>query len=100
MFPACAMVCETSKSVCNINTFSVAWGFCGISYTKKDHDNFASLSCEKKLSSDYFFGSGPGFVNRTQSNPGFVNPGRSGPGFVNPIRSGPAQVLSTPKDAF
>ena len=29
------------------------------------------------------FGSGPGFVNRTQSDPGFVNPIRSGPGFVN-----------------
>ena len=26
-----------------------------------------------------FFGSGPGFVNRTQSDPGFVNPVRSGP---------------------
>ena len=35
-----------------------------------------------------FFGSGPGFVNRTQSDPGFVNPVRFGPGFVNPIRSG------------
>ena len=40
-----------------------------------------------------FFGSGPGFVNRTQSDPGFVNPIRSGPGFVNPIRSDPVQVL-------
>ena len=36
-----------------------------------------------------FFGSGPGFVNRTQSDPGFVNPVRSGPGFVIPIRSDP-----------
>ena len=36
-----------------------------------------------------FFGSGPGFVNRTQSDPGFVNPIRSSPGFVNPIRSDP-----------
>ena len=36
-----------------------------------------------------FFGSRPGFVNRTQSDPGFVNPVRSGPGFVNPIRSDP-----------
>ena len=35
------------------------------------------------------FGSGPGFVNRTQSDPGFVNPVLSGPGFVNPIRSRP-----------
>ena len=43
-----------------------------------------------------FFGSGPGFVNRTQSNPGFVNPVRSSPGFVNPIRSGPARVLLAP----
>ena len=43
-----------------------------------------------------FFGSGPGFVNRTQSDPGFVNPVRSGPGFVDPIRSDPVQVLSTP----
>ena len=43
-----------------------------------------------------FFGSGPGFVNRTQSDPGFVNPFRSGPGFVNPIRSDPVQVLLTP----
>ena len=34
-----------------------------------------------------FFGSGPGFVNRTQSDPGFVNPVRSSPRFVNPIRS-------------
>ena len=32
-----------------------------------------------------FFGSGPGFVNRTQSDPGFVNPVRSGP--IRPIRS-------------
>ena len=40
-----------------------------------------------------FFGSGPGFVNRTQSDPGFVNPIWSGPGFVNPIRSDPVQVL-------
>ena len=44
----------------------------------------------------FFFGSGPGFVNRTQSDPGFVNPIRSGPGFVNPIRSDPVQVLYTP----
>ena len=43
-----------------------------------------------------FFGYGPGFVNRTQSDPGFVNPVRSGPGFVNPIRSDPVQVLLTP----
>ena len=57
-----------------------------------------------------FFGSGPGFVNRTQSDPGFVNPVRSGPGFVNPIRSGPGfvnpirsdpvQVLLTPALQF
>ena len=40
-----------------------------------------------------FFGSGPGFVNRTQSEPGFVNPVRSGPGFVNPIRADPVQIL-------
>ena len=40
-----------------------------------------------------FFGSGPGFVNRTQSDPGFVNPVRSGRGFVNPIPSGPVLVL-------
>ena len=38
------------------------------------------------------FGSGPDFVNRTQSDPGFVNPVRSGPGFVDPTRSGPAFV--------
>ena len=44
----------------------------------------------------FFFGSGPGFVNRTQSDPGFVNPVRSGPGFVNPIRSDPILVLLTP----
>ena len=47
-----------------------------------------------------FSGSGPGFVNRTQSDPGFVNPVRSGPGFVNPIdpiRSGPG--LLTPHGA-
>ena len=44
-----------------------------------------------------FFGSSPGFVNRTQSDPGFVNPVRSGPGFVNPIRSDPVQVLLTPQ---
>ena len=36
-----------------------------------------------------FFGSGPGFVNRTKSDPGFVNPVRSSPGFVSPIRSDP-----------
>ena len=37
-----------------------------------------------------FFGSGPGFVNRMQSDPGFVNPVRSGPGFVNaPLRGNP-----------
>ena len=41
--------------------------------------------------SAFFFGSSPGFVNRTQSHPGFVNPVRSGPGFVNPIRSDPIQ---------
>ena len=34
-----------------------------------------------------FFGSSPGFVNRTQSDPGFVNTVRSGPGFVNPIQN-------------
>ena len=44
-----------------------------------------------------FFGSGPGFVNRTQSDPGFVNTVRSGPGFVNPIRSDPVHVLLTRK---
>ena len=44
-----------------------------------------------------FSGSGPGFVNRTQSDPGFVNPVRSGPGFVNPIRSDPVLVLLTPE---
>ena len=38
-----------------------------------------------------FFGSAPGFVNRTQSDPGFVNPIRSSPGFVNPIRSDPVR---------
>ena len=43
-----------------------------------------------------FFGSGPGFVNRTQSDPGFVNPVRSSPGSVNPIRSGSVLVLLTP----
>ena len=32
-----------------------------------------------------FFGSGPGFVSRTQSDPGLINPVRSGPGFVNLI---------------
>ena len=47
-----------------------------------------------------FFGSGPGFVNRTQSDPGFVNPVRSGPSFVNPIRSDPVQVLLTPNHTF
>ena len=36
-----------------------------------------------------FFGSGPGFVNWTQSDPGFVNPVRSSLDFVNPIRSDP-----------
>ena len=40
-----------------------------------------------------FFGSGPYFVNRTQSDPGFVNSARSGQGFVNPIRSDPVVVL-------
>ena len=44
-----------------------------------------------------FFGFGPGFVNRTQSNPGFVNPVRSGLGFVNPIPSDPVRVLLTPR---
>ena len=39
-----------------------------------------------------YFGSGPGYVSRTQSNPGFVNPVRSGPDFVDPIRSGPGFV--------
>ena len=43
-----------------------------------------------------FFGSGPGFINRTQSDPGFVNPIRSSPGFVNPIRSGPGFVNARP----
>ena len=43
------------------------------------------------------FGSGPGFVNQTQSDQGFVNPVRSGPGFVNPIRSDPVLVLLTPE---
>lgn len=38
-----------------------------------------------------FFGSGPGFVNRMQSDPR-----RSGPGFTNPIRSDPVLVLLTP----
>ena len=33
-----------------------------------------------------FFGSGPGFVNRTQSDPG----------FVNPIRSDTVLILLTP----
>ena len=47
-----------------------------------------------------FFGSSPGFVNRTQSHPGFVNPVRSGPGFVNPIRSDPVRVLLTPGNLF
>ena len=47
-----------------------------------------------------FFGSGPGFVNRTQSDPGFVNPIRSSPGFVNPIRSDPVQVLLTPQKKY
>ena len=74
------------------------------SYAKKNHYNFASLSCEERqMLRDYFggnlwqsefFGSGPGFVNRTQSDPGFVNPVRSGPGFVNPIRSGPGARFS------
>ena len=45
-----------------------------------------------------FFGSGPGFVNRTQSDPGFVNPVRSGSGFVNPVRSHPFLVLLLPVD--
>ena len=36
-----------------------------------------------------FFGSGPAFVNRTQSDRGFVNPVRSGP-----IRSDPVLVFS------
>ena len=42
----------------------------------------------------FFFGSGPGFVNRTQSDPGFVNPVRCAPGFVktDPILSGPGFV--------
>ena len=40
-----------------------------------------------------FIGSGPGFVNRMQSDPGFVNPVWSGPGFDNPIRSDPVLVL-------
>ena len=38
------------------------------------------------------FGSGPGFVNRTQSDPGFVNPIRSGFCQSDPIRSGPGFV--------
>jgi len=76
---------------------------------KKNHYNFASLSCEKgtgscismpkldhELLHDYFggnlwqsvfFGSGRGFVNWTQSDPGFVNPVQSSPGLS--IRSDP-----------
>ena len=45
-----------------------------------------------------FFGSSPGFVNRTQSDPGFVNPVQSGPDFVDPIRSGPGFVNSPFRD--
>ena len=33
----------------------------------------------------FFFGSGPVFFYRTQSDPGFVNPVRSGPDFSNPV---------------
>ena len=91
----------------------VSLGACGISYTKKNHYNFASLSCEKKTvvflcqnlimrcyvtilagnlwRSDFFWMRSR--INRTQSDPGFVNPVRSGPGSVNPIRSDPVWVL-------
>ena len=41
-----------------------------------------------------FFGSGPRFVDRIQSDPGFVNPVRSSQGFVNPIRSDPVLVFA------
>ena len=96
---------------------SWAWGAFGISYTKKNPLQLCFTMLRRKaavflyqnlimrcyvtiLTEIYddptFFGSGPGFVNRTQSDPGFVNPVRSGPGFVNPIRSDPVQVLLTP----
>ena len=60
---------------------------------KLDHEMFRDYSGGNFMAIRFFFGSGPGFVNRTQSDPGFVNPVRSGPGFVNPIRSDPVQVL-------
>ena len=45
-----------------------------------------------------FLGSGPGFVNRTQSDPGFVNPVRSGHGFVtDPIPSHVVRVVNAYK---
>ena len=47
-----------------------------------------------------FIGSGPGFVNRMQSDPGFVNPVWSGPGFDNPIRSGPGFVNALRSDGY
>ena len=49
---------------------------------KLNHEMLSDYVVENLWRSD-FFGSGPGFVNRTQSDPGFVNPVRSGPGFVN-----------------
>ena len=60
---------------------------------KLDHEMFRDYFGGNLWRSD-FFGSGPGFVNRTQSDPGFVNPIRSDPirsWFCqsNPIRSGP-----------
>ena len=63
--------------------------------------SFAALYCVVslgRLTIRFFFGSGPGFVSRTQSDPGFVNPVRSGPGFVNPIRSDPSRpgFVNTP----
>ena len=70
--------------------------------------SYTSFSASIEVSSDYFggkfmtirlfFGSGPGFVNRTQSDPSFVNPVRSGPGFVNPIPSDPIRsgFVTTP----
>ena len=59
---------------------------------KLGHEMFRDCFGGNLWRSDFFFGSGPGFVNRTQSDPGFDNPIRSGPGFVNPIRSGPGFV--------
>ena len=91
----------------SIPLVSWAWGAFGISYTKKNHYNFfftelrrkvAVFLCQNLIMRCYvtilaeiyddptFFGSGPGFVDRTQSDPG----------FVNPIRSDPVQVLMTP----